>query len=119
MPFCGLLEHDPPSEGPFFTYKDGTKHKPLTRHAFIKHLKATAKEAGIESLQGHSIQIGATLEYLLRGMPFDIMKVKGRWASDTFQVYLHRHNQILAPYIQAMPPHTTTEFTRTAMPPVH
>lgn len=113
-----LTINDPPSDGPLFAYKDGTKHKPLTRHSFVKHLKATAKAAGIESIQGHSIRIGATLEYLLRGMPFEVMKVKGRWASDAFQIYLRKHNQILAPYIQAMPPLTATEFTRIAMPPV-
>ncbi|KAG6328489.1 hypothetical protein ID866_10600 [Astraeus odoratus] len=46
------------------------------------------------------------------------MKVKGCWASNTFQTYLCKHNQILAPYIQAMPSGTATEFTRLAMPPV-
>ncbi|TEB31909.1 hypothetical protein FA13DRAFT_1628746, partial [Coprinellus micaceus] len=50
---------------------------------------------------GHGIRIGPTLEYLLRGVPFDVMKVKGWWASDTFQTYLRKHAQILAPYMQA------------------
>ncbi|KAF8958928.1 hypothetical protein BDZ97DRAFT_1667759, partial [Flammula alnicola] len=47
--------------------------------------------------------IGSTLEYLLRGVPFEVMKVKGRWASDAFIKYLTKHSQILAPYMQAVP----------------
>ena len=121
-PFDAFVAHlttnNPPGEGPLFAYKDGSKHKPLTRHTFIKHLKAKAKMAGIDSIQGHSVRIGATLEYLLQGVPFDVMKVKGRWASDAFQLYLRKHNQILAPYIQAMPHHTATEFARITMPPI-
>lgn len=54
-------------------------------------------------MQGHGIRIGSTLEYLLRNVPFDMVKVKGRWASNAFLVYLRRHAQILAPYMQATP----------------
>lgn len=51
--------------------------------------------------QGHGIRIGAVLEYLLRGMPFDVMKSKGRRASDSFRRYRRKHAQILPPYIQS------------------
>jgi len=60
--------------------------------------------AGHDDVQGHGIRIGVTLEYLPRGIPFDVMKVKGRWASDAFRLYLQKHNQILVPYMQAMLP---------------
>jgi hypothetical protein len=40
---------------------------------------------------------------LLDGVPFEVVKTKGRWSSDTFQVYLRKHELILAPYIQALP----------------
>ena len=62
-------------------------------------------------MHGHGIRIGATLEYLLRGIPFDVMKVKGRWVSNAFQLYLRKHNQILAPYMQSMLPEMALEFT--------
>ncbi|KAH9056236.1 hypothetical protein EDB87DRAFT_1540129, partial [Lactarius vividus] len=55
----------------------------------------------IEPLQGHGIRIGSTLEYLLRGMPFDVMKAKGQWAGDSFLLYLQKHAIIITPYIQA------------------
>jgi len=113
-----LKVNSPPIDGPLFAYKKDRTHRPLTRQTFISHLKKAAKMAGHDDVQGHGIRIGATLEYLLRGIPFDVMKVKGRWASDAFRLYLRKHNQILAPYMQAMPPETALEFTRTAIPPV-
>ena len=113
-----MTTNNPPVDGPLFAYKDGNKHKPLTKSTFIKILKETAGAAGYRAVQGHGIWIGATLKYLLRGVPFEVMKVKGHWASDAFQLYLHKHSQILAPYIQAMPTSLAMEFTRIAMPPV-
>ncbi|KAG6329431.1 hypothetical protein ID866_9659 [Astraeus odoratus] len=79
-----LTINNPLLNGPLFTYKDGCSHCLLTKSVFLKHLKATAKAAGHNAIQGHGIQIRATLKYLLRGMPFKVMKVKGWWASDAF-----------------------------------
>ncbi|KIK74468.1 hypothetical protein PAXRUDRAFT_175626, partial [Paxillus rubicundulus Ve08.2h10] len=91
-------------------------HKPLTKK-FLSVLAGAAKKAGIKPLHGHSIRIGSTLEYLLRNIPFDVVKVKGRWASDSFLVYLRRHAQILAPYMQAQPV-IHEAFLRYTLPPV-
>ena len=81
-------------------------------------LNRITQAASLSHVHGHGIHIRAALEYLLRGIPFDVMKVKGHWASNAFQLYLWKHNQILAPYMQAMPPETASEFTRLAMLPV-
>ena len=62
-----------------------------------------SRTAGLDPLQGHGIRIGSTLEYLLRGIPFDMMKVKGHWARDSFLTYLQKHAIVIAPYIQAVP----------------
>ena len=43
---------------------------------------------GEDSPKGHGIHIGGTLEFLLRGMPFDVMKSLGRWTSEAFTLYL-------------------------------
>jgi len=56
----------------------------MTRQTFIVHLNKFAQAAGLDCMHGHSIHIGATLEYLLHGVPFDVMKVKGHWVSNTF-----------------------------------
>jgi len=54
---------------------------------------------------------------LLRGVPFDVVKAIGRWASDAFRLYLRKHAQILAPYMQAVPS-LHEHFIRYSMPPV-
>ena len=64
----------------------------MTWQAFIVRLNKAAQAAGLNRVHSHSIRIGATLEYLLRRVPFDIVKVKGRWASNAFQLYLRKHN---------------------------
>ncbi|KAJ7076772.1 hypothetical protein B0H15DRAFT_955471 [Mycena belliarum] len=114
-----MTVNGPPAEGPLFAYKDGKKqkHKPLTKSKFLQVLAAAIKQAGLEPMQGHGIRIGATLEYLLRGIPFDVMKTKGRWASNAFEVYLTKHAQILAPYMQARP-EIHDNFVRYTMPRV-
>ncbi|KAF9044096.1 hypothetical protein BJ165DRAFT_1404953 [Panaeolus papilionaceus] len=91
------------------------KHKHLTKTKVLEVLVKAAERAGEKPLQGHGIRIGATLEYLLRGVPFEVMKVKGRWASDTFLTYLRKHAQILAPYMQANS-QQNEEFIRIVMP---
>ncbi|CAA7269341.1 unnamed protein product [Cyclocybe aegerita] len=109
--------NSPSNGGHLFAYKVGSGYKPLTKHKFIQILTTAARAAGLEPLQGHGIRIGSTLEYLLRGIPFDVMKAKGRWASDAFLVYLRKHAQILAPYMQADPVRQE-EFIRLTMPPL-
>ena len=56
----------------------------MTWQAFIIQLNKAAQAAGLNHVHSHSIHIGATLEYLLHEVPFDVMKVKGRWVSNAF-----------------------------------
>lgn len=80
------------------------QRRPLTEKAFIARVQAALQAAGVhEKYTGHCFRIGGTLEYLLRGTPFAVVKVLGRWASDAFQLYLRQHAQILAPFLQANP----------------
>jgi hypothetical protein len=69
----------------------------------MKCLQDANNHLGRESLKAHSIRIGGTLEYLLRGVPFEMVKTMGRWQSDAFLVYLRKHAVILAPYLQDHP----------------
>jgi hypothetical protein len=57
----------------------------------------------VDSLQGHGIWISSSLKYLLQGLPFDVVKAKGCWACNTFFLYLRKHTQIVAPYMQVVP----------------
>ena len=120
-PDTALAHHlelnDPPLNDHLFTYRHKNGHRPLTKSKFLAELAKATRAGGLEPLQGHGIRIGSTLEYLLRGMPFDVMKVKGRWSSDAFTLYLRKHAQILAPYIQAVPA-VHDAFVRLTMPAV-
>lgn len=109
--------NNPPDNHHLFAYRFKSGHRPLTKSKFIDRLATAARAAGLDPLQGHGIRIGSTLEYLLRGMPFDVMKAKGRWASDAFLLYLRKHALIMAPYIQAVPI-VHDAFVRYTMPPV-
>ncbi|KAL6303491.1 hypothetical protein BKA93DRAFT_818002 [Sparassis latifolia] len=62
-----------------------------------------------QHLYGHSICIGGTLEYLLWGIPFE---------SEAFTLYLQKHAQVMAPYMQATPD-VHASLVLYSMPPVH
>jgi integrase len=106
-PYEALANHrrvnNPGNNDHLFAYRHKGRLRPLTKSAFIKRVAAAARSAGLEPLQGHGIRIGATLHYLLRGVPFEAVKAMGRWSSDAFLRYLRKHAQILMPYIQADP----------------
>jgi hypothetical protein len=104
--------------GALFAYCFKDRHRPLTKPKLLETLARAARKASLDPRQGHGICIGSTLEYLLLGVPFNVMKVKGRWASDTFKAYLTKHAQILAPYMQDQPA-LHSDFVRLTMPPVH
>ena len=109
--------NDPAEDFHLFGYPDkGGEMIPLTKTMFLKRLSKAASDAGLERMPGHSIRIGSTLEYLLRGLPFDVMKTKGRWNSDAFHQYLRDHAKVLAPYMQAAPPDLHDQFVHIAVP---
>ncbi|KAJ6618817.1 hypothetical protein B0H10DRAFT_2217312 [Mycena sp. CBHHK59/15] len=104
-----LRVNAPPANSHLFSYLHKGSRRPLTKSAFITRIHKAFKAAKLEPLQGHGIRIGATLFYLLRGTPFDVVKTIGRWASDTFLLYLCKHAQVMVPYMQDNP-QLHTEF---------
>ena len=60
----------------------------LTKTTFLKRLSSAATATGLPRMLGHSIRIGLMVEYLMHGLPFDVVKVKGRWNSDVFHKYI-------------------------------
>ncbi|KAK2459241.1 hypothetical protein APHAL10511_008742, partial [Amanita phalloides] len=83
-----------------FAYKQGIALKPLRKKKFLGRINKALGKGKIEHIQGHSICIRSMLEYLLMGMSFKALKVKGRWSSDTYMKYLQAHTEIMAPFIQ-------------------
>ncbi|KAF8549244.1 hypothetical protein OG21DRAFT_1478933 [Imleria badia] len=75
--------------------------RPLSKTQYTTRIIAIVKQCGLVNLQGHSLRIGGTLFYLLKGVPFDAIKVMGCWKGDVFMLYLRHHTLILAPFLQA------------------
>ncbi|KAL1939608.1 hypothetical protein VTO73DRAFT_9641 [Trametes versicolor] len=69
-------------------------------HLFTYRKQPSNLEPSVAQIAGHSFRICGTLEYLLRGLSFETVKAIGRWKSDAFTLYLRKHAQILAPYLQ-------------------
>lgn len=119
-PAYALLNHlavnSAPASAPLFSWKHRTSLRPLTRSEFLHGLDRASRSLQIEPLKGHGIRIGGTLEYLLRGVPFETVKSMGRWGGDAFLRYLRQHAVIMAPYLQDTP--ILEPFTRYALPPV-
>ncbi|KAF8812882.1 hypothetical protein BYT27DRAFT_7220759 [Phlegmacium glaucopus] len=110
-PQAALTNHfninNPSPDKALFAWRHPQGLRPLTRAEFLKSINTAATELGIMSLKGH--------EYLLRGVPFDVVKSIGRWSSEAFVLYLRQHAVIIAPYIQGTP--VMDAFTRYTMPP--
>ena len=107
----------PPNNSHLFSFMFKGKRRPMSRTVFTTRLRKLISGTGLPNLTGHGLRVGATLEYLLRGTPFDVVKAKGRWQSDAFKGYLRKHAQVMAPYMQKDPKAHET-FVRYAMPPV-
>jgi hypothetical protein len=118
-PQAALSNHfavnSPPRTQALFSWRHPSGIRVLTRAEFLKRINLAASELDLESLKGHGIRIGATLEYLLRGVPFDVVKSIGRWSGESFRLYLRQHAVIIAPFIQGTP--ILDSFTRYTMPP--
>jgi hypothetical protein len=105
-----------PRQTHLFTWKHARGMRPMSKKQLLKRVASAAASAGLPDLKGHGLRIRGTLEYLLRGLPFKIVKTMGRWSSDAFESYLREHATVLAPYIQASPALET--FMRHTMPPI-
>lgn len=113
-----LRVNELPSNMHLFAYKTDKGPRVLTRTTFTKRLNEIARGLDIGNLKFHGIRIGSVLEYLLRGIPIEVVKVMGRWGSDAFAIYLRKHAAVLARYLQDSP--ALEEVTRitVALPPV-
>ena len=112
-----LMVNDLPLDAPLFAYRHNSGYfRPLTWTAFTKRLNSIALQLGLGVLRFCGIWIGSVLEYLLQGLPLEVVKSMGRWSSNAFAVYLWKHAVVLAPYIQNNP--VLEPFTWVTLPPV-
>ena len=109
-PFASLDRHielnaPGPNEHLFSWSHPSLGRRPLSKAEVAKRLKTALANRTFEGPppKGHSLRIGGTLFYLLRNVPFEVVKTQGRWSSDAFQGYLREHAMVLAPYLQDHP----------------
>ena len=105
----------PDANGHLFAWRHRQGTRVLTKKDPLRRMDEVAASLGEIPMKGHGLRIGATLEYLLRGVPFDVVKSIGRWSGDSFKLYLRKHAVIMAPYLQDSP--VLDEITRYTMPP--
>ena len=92
--------------------------RPLSKKEVIKCIDSITKaHPNMPDLKGHSLCIGGTLFYLLKGVPFDVVKIMGRWSSKSFTLYLRHHALVLAPFLQNQPD-TLNDLQHYILPPV-
>ena len=112
-----LKVNKPANDSHLFSFKHKDSMRLMSRNILITRINKIAATKKIPKLPGHGIHVRSTVEYLKCGIPFDVVKAKGRWQSDAFRGYLRDHANIMAPYIQANPTALDTLF-RYTMPPV-
>ena len=72
---------------PLFCYHSSTGLRVLTKRSFLGRCNTIWLSQGYPSVTGHSFRIGGTTEFLLAGVPPDVVKTMGRWKSDSFLRY--------------------------------
>ncbi|EJD32358.1 hypothetical protein AURDEDRAFT_42834, partial [Auricularia subglabra TFB-10046 SS5] len=60
---------------------------PLTKRAFLSRLNEIWAAAGMQSVSGHCFRIGGTTALLRMGVDTEVVKLGGRWKSDSFLGY--------------------------------
>ncbi|KZV82866.1 hypothetical protein EXIGLDRAFT_598966, partial [Exidia glandulosa HHB12029] len=59
----------------------------LTKAAFLGRLNEIWRAAGMQRITGHSFRIGGTTALLRAGVDPEVVKMAGRWRSDSFLRY--------------------------------
>ncbi|EJD41878.1 hypothetical protein AURDEDRAFT_46871, partial [Auricularia subglabra TFB-10046 SS5] len=71
-----------------FAYRDGNDDLVvLTKGTFLSRLNEIWTAAGMKSVSGHCVRIGGTTALLKMGVDKEIVKMSGRWKSDSFLRY--------------------------------
>lgn len=96
-----LQVNNPPPNYPLFAYRNQTGHIALTKRKFLARCNSIWSQFGFKAITGHSFRIGGTTELLTRGVPPHIVKMMGRWSSDSFLTYW-RDLELIAPQYAAL-----------------
>jgi hypothetical protein len=99
-PISALLAHLAsnaiPPDYPLFSYKNSRGHIALTKRKFLSRCNDIWRHLQFPTASGHCFRIGGTTELLIRGVSPEVIRVLGRWSSDSFYRYW-RSPEVLAP----------------------
>jgi hypothetical protein len=88
-------------EGQFlFSFASPDGPTPLTKKVFLDRCNLIWSTYGYPRTTGHCFRIGGTTELLILGTPPDIVKVTGRWSSDSFLRYWRSLEEIAPLHIR-------------------
>lgn len=89
------------AEDPLFAYTHDTTGElvPLTRRAFLSRLNEIWSAAGMQRITGHCFRIGGTTALLRAGVEPDVVKMAGRWRSDSFLRYWRAIDNIISSHM--------------------
>ena len=93
---------------PLFSFRQHGHPQPLTKRLFLSRCNELLSRAGEPAITGHSFRVGGTTHFLLSGIDPDILKVHGRWASDSFLRYWRNLDLVIPARVR---------FTRPALLP--
>lgn len=79
---------------PLWLRSNGT---PPTRSWFLRRLH----QLGNPALGGHSLRAGGATDLALHGTSLQVIQAAGRWASESFQIYIRRNPFLMNAVIQA------------------
>ncbi|KZV82569.1 DNA breaking-rejoining enzyme, partial [Exidia glandulosa HHB12029] len=84
-------------DDPLFAYRHDTSGEliALTRGAFLGRLNEIWSACGMQRFTGHSFRIGGTTALLRAGVDPEVVKMAGRWKSDSFLRYWRAIDQII------------------------
>lgn len=88
-------------DDPLFAYRHDTTREvmPLTRGAFLSRLNEIWRDAGMQRVTGHCFRIGGTTALLRAGVDPEIVKMAGRWRSDSFLRYWRAVDEIISSHV--------------------
>lgn len=96
---------------PLFSFKVPSGWMCLTKKRLLMLCNCVWERHGIPRITGHSFRIGGTTELLKAGIDPSIVKMAGRWSSDSFLRYWRQIDIIIPLHLENLPQDTVHFFT--------
>ena len=101
-----------PNNTHIFSFTSNNGFSSLTKPLFLQRCNEIWQSLGYPRTTSHCFRIGGTTELLIAGTPPDVVKVTGRWSSDSFLRYWCSLDDIAPQYIRHL--HTSKHRRRSS-----